>query len=158
MELELDEHEQKALDNIEKYGCHVLHIFEGEEQPRFSYSIGIGKQQGRPDLIVVGLKRKLAHSVINNYKDRLLNGETFEPGKYYSDFLGGFDVCFIDVEKSHYKEYFGWGLWLNGGDDFDMLQLIWPTTEGEWPWSPDKSEFYEWAQPILNIEGVLNEI
>jgi hypothetical protein len=154
----LDEHEQKALSDIDLYGCHVLNVMEGEGEPQFSYSIGIGKKQGKPDLIVVGLKRELAHSIINNYKDRLLNGETFEPGNYYSDFLGGFEVCFAKVDKSYYKEYFGWGRWLNEGNDFDMLQLIWPTTEGVWPWSPDKSEYYEWAQPILNGEGTLNEI
>ena len=158
MTIELDKNEQKALNDIEEYGCHVLHIMEGEGQPQFTYSIGIGKQQGKPDLIVVGLKRELSHSLINNYKDRLLDGETFEPGKYYSDFLGGFDVCFIAVDKAYYKEYLGWGLWLNEGDDFEMLQLIWPTTEGTWPWSPDKSEFYQWAQPILNRDGILNEI
>ncbi len=154
----MDENDQKALDNIAKYGCHVLNIMEGEGEPSFSYSIGIGKQQGKPDLIVVGLKSDLAHLIINNYKDRLLAGDSFEPGKYYSDFLGDFDVCFILVDKAHYKEFLGWGLWLNNGDEFEMLQLVWPTTTGVWPWNPDKSETYEWAQPILNRNGVLNEI
>ena len=158
MSTELDKNDQKALDDIEKFGCHVLNVMEGEGQPEFSYSIGIGKQQSKPDLIIVGLKRKLAHSIINNYKERLLAGESFETGKYYSDFLGDFDVCFVAVDKSHYKEYLGWGLWLNEGDDFEMLQLVWPTTDGVWPWDTNKSEFYEWAQPILNGEGVLCEI
>ena len=88
----------------------------------------------------------------------MLAGETFETGKFYSDFLGNFDVCFIEVDKSHYKEYLGWGLWLNNGDDFKMLQLIWPTTDGIWPWDEDKSEYYSWAQPILNQNGVLSKI
>ena len=158
MEKELDEQEQRALANIEEFGCHVLNVMEGEGQPNFSYSIGIEKKQSKPDLIIVGLKSELAHSMINNYKDRLLEGEIFEPGNYYSDFLEGFDVCFIEVEKSHYGEYFGWGLWLNKSHDFNMLQLIWPTTDGVWPWNEDKSDFYIWAQPILNKDGVLHEI
>ncbi|MEL7474862.1 MAG: DUF4262 domain-containing protein [Cyanobacteria bacterium J06555_12] len=157
MTTDLDEQEKKALENIEEYGCHVLHVLEGEGQPCFSYSIGIGVQQGKPDLVVVGLKRELAHSIINNYRDRLLNGETFVPGQYYSNFLGDWDVCFVEVDKSHFREYFGWGLWLNSGDKFEMLQLVWPTTEGVWLWSEGKSEFYQWAQPILNLDGVLEE-
>lgn len=154
----MDEADQKALDDIEEFGCHVLGVMEGDNEPSFSYSIGIEKQQGKPDLAIVGLKNKLAHSIINNYKNRLLAGESFEPGKYYSDFLGNFDVCFIEVDKKHYDDYFGWGLWLNKGENFKMLQLIWPTTDGFWPWDVDKSEFYIWAQPILNKSGALSEI
>ncbi|MEP1445115.1 MAG: hypothetical protein ABJK37_03245 [Paraglaciecola sp.] len=44
------------------------------------------------------------------------------------------------------------------GDDFDVLQMIWPTTDGLWPWFNDTSEFYRWAQPILNETGELSEI
>lgn len=154
----MDEQDRKALDNIEEFGCHILKVMEGEEEPQFTYSIGINKKQNKPELIIVGLDNELAHSMVNNYKNRLLAGEVFESGKYYSDFLEGFDVCFTEVDKSHYKEYLGWGLWLHNGDDFNVLQLIWPTTKGLWPWDNDKSEFYEWAQPILNKSGVLSKI
>ncbi|MBY5991735.1 DUF4262 domain-containing protein [Ferrimonas balearica] len=154
----MDEEDLKALDDIEKYGCHILGVMEGDGEPRFSYSIGINKQQDKPDLIVVGLKPELSHSIINNYKDRLLSGETFVPGYYYSGLLEGFDVCFVEVDKSNYKNYLGWGLWLHKGDDFKVLQLIWPTTNGQWPWDKPISKFYEWAQPILSASGTLREI
>lgn len=95
----MDERDQKALDDIEKFGCHVINVMEGEESPQFTYSIGINQKQGMPDPIVIGLKHKLAHSIVNNYKDRLLAGESFEIGKFYSDFLGDFDVTFIEVDK-----------------------------------------------------------
>ena len=62
------------------------------------------------------------------------------------------------MDKSHYEDYLGWGLWLNKGDDFKVLQLIWSTTAGQWPWDTDKSDFYELAQPILNGNGVLTRI
>ena len=69
---------------------------EGEGTPEFTYSIGINKKQKKPDLIILGLDNSLAHSMINNYKDRLLKGEVFEVGKFYSDFLEGFDYsCLI---------------------------------------------------------------
>jgi hypothetical protein len=154
----LDERDQKALDDIEKYGCHVLNVAEGEGEPLFTYSIGINKKQNKPDVIILGLKTQLAHSIVNNYKDRLLGGESIVPAKFYSNFIGGFDLCFVKVAKKHYKEYFGWGLWLHDGDDFDVLQMVWPTTDGVWPWDKEKSEFYQWAQPILNDSGVLSEI
>jgi hypothetical protein len=154
----MDERDQKALDDIEEYGCHVLSVMEGDSEPSFTYSIGINKKQNKADVVILGLKNKLAHSIVNNYKNRLLEGEVFKPGKYYSDFLGDFDLCFVKVEKKHFKEYFGWGLWLHDGDDFEMLQMIWPTTDGFWPWDKDKSDFYKWAQPILSEDGELNGI
>jgi len=154
----MDEKDQKALDDIEQYGCHVINVMEGDDEPSFTYSIGINKKQKKPDVVILGLKNELAHSITNNYKNRLLDGEIFEPGNYYSGFLGDFDVCFVKVSRKHFKEYFGWGLWLHNGDNFEMLQMVWPTTEGVWPWDENKSEFYNWAQPILNESGVLNEI
>ena len=154
----MDERDQKALSDIEEYGCRVLNVAEGEGEPSFAYSIGINKKQSKPDVVILGLKTELAHSMVNNYKNRLLEGEVFVPGKFYPDFLGDFDVCFIKVAKKHYNEYFGWGMWLHDGNDFDVLQMVWPTTDGVWPWAEEKSEFYQWAQPILTESGVLNEI
>ena len=154
----MDERDQKALKDIEEYGCHVLNVMEGDGEPSFTYSIGINKKQNKPDVVILGLKSELAHSMANNYKNRLLEGETFEEGKFYSDFLGDFDVCFVKVSKKFYDEYFGWGLWLHDGNDFEVLQIVWPTTNGTWPWDEDKSDFYKWAQPILNESGHLSEI
>ncbi len=153
----LDKQEQKALDDIEKHGCHVLHVMEGEGEPRFAYSIGIEKSIGYPEITIQGLKKDLAHSMINNYNRRLREGEVFEPGRYYSDFIEGFDICFIEVDSKHYKEYFGWANWLYDKKEFRVLQLIWPTVDGVWPWDVDSSEYYKWAQPILNESGKLIE-
>ena len=74
----VDEKDQKALDDIEEFGCHVINVMEGEEESQFTYSIGINQKQYKADLIVVGLKRELAHSIVNNYKDRMLAGESFK--------------------------------------------------------------------------------
>lgn len=145
--------EQKALGDIEKYGCHVLQVMAEGEYPPFSYSIGIYKKLGKPEMIVVGLKESLAGSIINQYNARLKDGEEFVPGGFYSGFLGGFDCTFEKVHQKHYREYMGWARWLYGGDNFEVFQLIYPTTSGIWPWSPEAPEgFIKW-QTILNKTG-----
>jgi Domain of unknown function (DUF4262) len=154
----MDERDLKALEDIEKFGCHVLNIMEGEEQPCFSYSIGIEKKQGKPEILVVGLKNTLAHSIVNNYCERLQKGEAFIPGNFYSDFIEGFDVTFIEGDRKFYKEYLGWALWLYAGENFKVYQLVWPSTKGVWPWDEEKSEYYVWAQPILNSSGELKNL
>ena len=104
----MDPGEKKALEDIEKYGCHILHILEESDLPRFTYSIGIEKSTGQPELIVTGLKRDLGHWMINEYNARVRDGETFEQDGFYGGFLEDFQVTFKLVEKKHYDEYFGW--------------------------------------------------
>lgn len=130
------------------------------DEPCFTYSIGINKQLQLPDIVIVGLKREIAQWIAQEYNHRLKQGEIFEVGKLYSGFLEGFDICFEKVSKRHYPDYFGWGIWLHQGDKFEVLQLIWPSTAGFWPWddSNKTSDYYKWAQPILNETGFLEAL
>ncbi len=148
MHEELDEHEQKAIDNIEEYGCHVMHVF-GEDLPRFTYSVGIFGKTNQPEIIVMGLKKDVAHIIVNDYNDFVRDGKIFEPGKYYSEFLNGYDVTFIEVTKEHYKEHFGWDIWHYDGTSFPVLQLIYPDKSGIWPWNDKASDDFKWFQPVL---------
>jgi hypothetical protein len=145
----MDKAEEKALKDIEEYGCHILHVMEEGEYPRFSYSIGIEKNTGQPELIITGLKRELAHWMTNEYNNRVKTGEVFKPNKYYQGFLNNFDITFKEVEKKHYSEYVGWAKWLYKGENFKVLQLIYPSTSGIWPWEPEAPEDFTWFIPKL---------
>jgi len=131
--------DKKALLDIEKFGCHIIHVLEDETGPRFSYSIGIEKTLHIPELLVTGLAQDTAHWIINEYNTRVRNGESFEPDIMYAGFLDGFDVTFKPVMKKHYDEYFGWATWFYRNEDFRVYQLIWPSTQGIWPWDSNVS-------------------
>lgn len=147
----MKEEDKKALDDIEKYGCHVLHVFDPEEEnPRFTYSIGIQKTTGEPELVIMGLKHDVAHWIINEYNNRIQKGEKFKIDEYYDEFVEGYQVTFKKVEKKHYKEHFGWGGWLYKSDDFDVYQLVYPSTDGTWPWDESASDDFKWFQPLLS--------
>ena len=66
----MNEQEQKAINDIEQYGCHLLHVTGDDDYPRFTYSIGIEKKTNQPDLIIIGLKPELAQWMINEYNRR----------------------------------------------------------------------------------------
>lgn len=153
----MDPGEQKALDDIAEYGCHVIHVLEEGDLPPFVYSVGITRSSGAPELIVIGLKRKMAHFVVNEYNTRVRAGERFEPGQRASGFIGGFDVEFRKVDRSHYREHLGWALWLNNGSDFETLQLVYPSTSGVWPWDPDANEGFRAYQPLLDTPADLDQ-
>lgn len=141
--------EKKALADIEEYGCHVIHVLEDDEGPPFSYSVGVQRASGAPEVMVIGLKQPIAHFVVNEYNSRVRAGERFTSGVRYDGFLEGFPVEFVLVGAEYFDEYLGWNKWLYGGVSFEVLQLIYPTTDGVWPWESDASEWFRERQPIL---------
>src|SRR5262245_10111801 len=124
----MDPGEQKALQDIERYGCHVIHVLAEADLPPFAYSVGIDRSSRAPELIVIGLKRELAHSIVNNYNNRVRAGERFEIGRAYPDFVGGFECEIRAVHESHFHGYLGWCRWLYRGNDFKAVQLVYPDT------------------------------
>lgn len=148
----MDEEERKALSDIEEYGCHILHVLEEDELPGFSYSIGIQKTTGQPELIVTGLRQHLAHWIINEYNTRIRNGEAFLPDNYYDGFIENYPVTFKQVQEKKYAEYLGWARWLYDGNGFNTLQLIYPSKFGLWPWDKEAPKEFTFFIPRLYQE------
>ena len=146
--------DQRTKEDIAKFGCSVMHVFDVEgDFPPFAYSIGIQQETGAPEVVVIGLKQPMAHSIVNEYNNRVRGGERFEVGKYYDGFLEGFEICIGAVPHSVYDDYFGQDIDFYGGGDFQVLQVIYPTTKGVWPWMNDAPEsFLQW-QPVLEKVG-----
>ena len=145
----VDDSEKKVLSDIEKYGCHVVHVLEEKDSPRFTYSVGIQQTTNQPELLITGLRRELAHSIINNYNQRIKAGELFLTERMYPGFIEGFDVVFKVVSEQKYREYFGWAIWFYKGSYFSAYQLIFPSTSGKWPWDLDAPYDYTWFIPSL---------
>jgi hypothetical protein len=144
----MDETEQRVLANIEKYGCHIWHIAAEGDLPAFSYSVGIQKTCGAPEVVIVGLKSSVTRTTINEYCRIVRSGKRFSHGEQSDQFFEGMAATFLKVERVHYREYFGWNRWLYRGDGFDVMQLIWPSANGLWPWQPEAEDFQR-DQPVL---------
>ena len=96
----MNQYEKNILAHIEAHGCSVTSVFDPErEEPPFSYSIGIARSAGAPELIIVGLESKTAHGLINDYNERVRAGEAFVPGQDYQGFIKGFPVQFAPVAR-----------------------------------------------------------
>ncbi len=148
----MNEYEKNILDHIDKHGCSVTSVFDpDEEDPPFTYSIGITESYGAPEIIIVGLKKDISHWMVNEYKRRVSEGEAFVFNVPYLGFLEGFAVCFGLVIEEHKKEYMRSTCWLYQNSDFEALQLIWPNTSGVWPWDTNASEWFRANQPLLSM-------
>lgn len=145
--------EAKALADIDTYGLHVISVRgEGEHLP-FSYSIGIERSLGQPELIVIGLDASLGHRVINACYDRMRAGMAVTPGARVAGLLEGFECVIGAVSPACYRDYMGWALWLHDGPGFRACQIIWPTTSGVFPWDPEADEELRSWQPLLAAEA-----
>jgi len=141
--------DEKTLSDIRTHGCHVIHVQEEDALPPFGYSVGIQRSSQVPEVIVVGLKHPMADFVINEYNHRIRAGEKFLIGHEYLGFLEDFPVLFEKVLLKHYEEYFGWNRWLYDGEAFDVVQMVYPNTQGVWPWDEAADAWFRARQPLL---------
>ena len=57
--------------------------------------------------------------------------------------------CFIKVDARYYEDYVGIARWFYRGKHFPLYQIVWPSTDGHYPWCSNASKpFKEW-QPVL---------
>ncbi|WP_184544752.1 DUF4262 domain-containing protein [Mucilaginibacter sp. FT3.2] len=139
----------KLENDITKFGLQVMYVMEDETGPGFSYSIGLFETYQHPEIIIIGLKQQLAHTLINNMAHDIKNGKFFSQLKYESDILNGFNCYIIEVKKSNYDSYVGQAQRYYKGDDFPLLQCIYPTIKGIYPWQDEWPESIKDLQPIL---------
>jgi hypothetical protein len=149
--------EVSFFDIIEKHGWHVMSVADAadEEGPAFSYSTGIFQRTGAPELLIIGLGSKLCASIINQYGREIAeSGKSFETGKFYAGFLEGFDIYMMEPDERARKEYAIWADWYYERQPFPILQCVWPSTTGAWPWDGTASAYMKETQPLLGIAPV----
>jgi hypothetical protein len=142
--------DKRVADDVATYGCHVISVFDPEEKtPSFSYSVGMLTSSSAPDAIVIGVRSSLGHAMVNEYKDRVRNGEKFERGKQYGGFLEGFNIYIEPAKRELLSDYTLGCERFYKGEPYEVVQLIYPTTTGIWPWNKGASEWYLKNQPML---------
>ena len=139
--------EKKLIDNIAEYGWHVIQVPGEGNEPDFCYSVGIYKTFGAPEVVIIGLPLDVGHELINLIGDDLSTEMSYKPGQYYADIIEGYECYMTAVDQSHYKDYFGYGIWYYKNEDFPVTQCIYPDEDNVYPW--DWSEEERMQQPVL---------
>jgi hypothetical protein len=144
-----DEAEQKALDDIRKHGLHLIHVQDDSQGPGFTYSIGLFENYAHPEIIIFGLKLELASILLNNMAFDIKEGKTFTPREFHEGVLDDFLCYFGEVPPVHFREFVGWARWFYEGDNFQLLQCVYPTVKGIFPWQANFPEDTRWHCPML---------
>lgn len=144
------ENDRRVAANIQKFGCHVVSVFDPDgRHPTFSYSIGIQARTGAPEVIVIGLSPTLGHSLVNEYNRRVRDGGQLPRGRPQAGFLEGFDVYVEPARPERLGEYtLGCDRYYQG-EPYRVVQIVYPTTKGAWPWQKAASDAFRAGQPML---------
>ncbi len=130
--------EVKLLDNIERFGCHILSVTEDALGPGWSYSIGFYDLYCQPEILISGLKPELAQSVLNSIQDRIADGLIIREGLRQGELLGGVDCEFREVEwRPELRGVVGHASWFYGESRFPVFQCIYPDLQNIFPWEKD---------------------
>lgn len=104
-----DKSEGKVLDDVAKYGWHMITVPDEDERPGFTYTIGLFKSFGHPELIVFGLPSAVMPRILNTATALIKDGHVFEDGGQTGDILEGYECAFRSVNREHYRDYLGYG-------------------------------------------------
>jgi len=130
----LDEQEKSFVANIRKHGWFKTGVLGEGAFPNFSYSTGLWKTIGFPELITFSVKDENAHQTFWNIFNDVKGGRHLKVGERIGDILNDLDIVLLPVDKRYYEKHLGWSRWFYGGDEFPCLQLIWPDRANLFPW------------------------
>ncbi len=142
--------DDKIIEDVAKFGWHVVMIEATDYFPSFAYTVGLWKNYNHPEIIAFGLSLKTLHLILNDAGDNIKKGGHYETGKVYSDFFTNGDVQFVSVDKRSMRDYFGYAIWFNEGVDFPALELIWTDRGNKFPWDDGYEEEFQYKQPLLD--------
>lgn len=134
-------------------GNAVIRVPGDENGAGYAFTVSAWAMHEVPEAVVIGLPDAMAPVLLDAYVDRAAAGERFEPGRLYHDFFDGVPVTFERVAPGHYPEFFGSAFLVYPDGDFPAVQIIVPTPDGGWPWSPGAPGGFGRWQPVLTDSG-----
>lgn len=141
-----------TLENIEQYGCAVMHVKGDHVAPAFSYTVGVYETTGKPEIVQVGLLEKTAHYALNEAAERSRAG-TLTIDQRESEIIGKVDCIFRSVEERWIQQLMYRAQWFYNDLPFPAMQCIYPDLENRFPWEAGFDESWRKRQALL-FEGV----
>lgn len=133
-----DGNDLKVLKDVEESGCHIVVLPAVQGRPALAYSIGLYHNYDHPEILVCGLRPGTMQNLITCICADIQRGNPFPAGSRHSEIIAMFDCEFRAVDRSHYPAILGNARWFYGtGDEFPVLQCLWPDKAGLYPWEAE---------------------
>jgi hypothetical protein len=123
---------EKLLKDVEKHGWLVLQIVDNN-LPSYSYTVGLFKKFGHPEIVISGLDGDTAQDILNDIGHDIAKGIVREAEHTYDDILEDYPCLFKAVSASKYDDYFGRANLYYQSSDYPVLQCVLPDSEKRFP-------------------------
>ena len=156
----MDPGDEQILGDVETYGWHMITVPADDHGPGFTYTIGLFKSYGHPEIILFGLPNEVMQGVVATAADLVRGGAKFLADTRTSEVLNGYDCVFKAVRPEHYREHLGYAMWYYRRielDAFPALQCVWPDRAGFFPWDAGFHAANLVLQPALYAPGAVGE-
>jgi hypothetical protein len=146
-----DEPERLIITNISDFGWHGINVVEDDNHPPWSYTIGFYETWGFPELIILGRSRATAHHILETIALRLEADDRPDLKATTGTLISGAQCHFLEVAERYYQDHVGFARWFYRKRHFPLYQVVWPNTDGFYPWDAGApTSFKEW-QPVLAL-------
>jgi len=106
-------------------------------------------------LITVGLLPKTAHFALNEAAKLLRAGVDLSQGRH-RDLVGEVDCEFRTVDRKWLKQLMVWAVWYYDGDDFPVLQAVYPDLKNRFPEDDGFDTAFE--QPLMQPSALMTRV
>jgi len=149
---DLEPDEKKVVENVEKYGWHVVLIKDEPGKTSWAFTVGLFETYQHPEVAIFGLKPDTRGRILNWIGENISKGKYFTAEQEHDWVFDGYKCWSRTVQKKWYYDLFGYARWFYQSSDFPFVQCIWPAKDGIYPW---EQHGYSSSQPLLYEEDLL---
>ena len=118
--------------------------------PAYTYTIGFREHAGFPDVVVFGLTPVAARGLLGLVADLRRGGTEIPLGVEVVGLLDNeLRARFVPVDLGQWGALFEVAASWYRGDDFEVVQLIYPDRNGFLPYEPGFDQRMRFAQPVI---------
>lgn len=147
--------DERTISHIEEFGCSVVSVARTNYGLGWSHTIGIFDTCDKPEIIAVGLPPETAHFALNEAAKLFRAGVDLTKGRH-RDLVGQVECEFRSVDQKWIAQLMGWAVWYYDGDDFPVLQAVYPDLENRFP--EDKQFDKAFEQPLMQPAAPMTRV
>jgi hypothetical protein len=148
----LSKKDERTISHVEEFGCSVVSVKRTKHGLGWSYTVGVFDISGQPEIITIGLLPETAHFALNEAAKLLRAGADLTTGRH-RDLIGQVDCEFRPVDRKWVEHLMGWALWYYEGDDFPVVQAVYPDLQNRFPADEGFDKTFE--QPLMQPDAPL---
>jgi len=141
---------------IDEHGW-AVHAVEGTSQgrPQFAHTVGFQDAFDHPEVVVYGLPERLSGRILNGLGELIRQGNAPRVETRTPDVISNYDVVFIPVtDPAADDDLIILGAMWEGRQN-RAVQLVWPDSDGHFPWNPECDPATAQNQPVRGSAPLL---